>query len=218
MSPLQYYINCQHTQITNTRLSPAILNNVIKEGSSERLDHPNTFRLFLKHLQFLFRWIGACQLSKIKGDVSVVKTTKALKHTNPLHSPSTSTFSSILFNLLSVTFSNAYSRLHSHSAESQFRNQQKAQAEASGAEEEADLPVSWLCHISHKYWMHLSARQHAGDQVLQHSLSAPVCCQCNLTAVIYNSLAYSGAAPASCSISLPPTLSLGRLTSPQPSL
>lgn len=48
MSPLQHCINCQHTQIT--RLSPAILNNVIKEGSSEKLDHPNTFRLFLKHL------------------------------------------------------------------------------------------------------------------------------------------------------------------------
>lgn len=66
MSPLQHCINCQHTQITNTRLSPAILNNVIKEGSSERLDHPNTFRLFLKHLQFLFSWIWACQLSKIR--------------------------------------------------------------------------------------------------------------------------------------------------------
>lgn len=86
MSPLHHYINCQHTQITNTRLSPAILNNVIKEGSSERPDHPNTFRLLLKHLQFLFRWIWACQLSKIKGD-GVEKTTKALKHTNPLHSP-----------------------------------------------------------------------------------------------------------------------------------
>lgn len=119
MSPLQHYSNCQHTRITNTRLSSAILNKVIKAGSSERLDHPNTFRLFLKHLQFLFRRIWACQLSKIKGGVGMVKTTNALKHTNPLHFPSTN----ILFNLLSVTFSNAYSRLHSHSDESQLRNQ-----------------------------------------------------------------------------------------------
>lgn len=70
--------------------------------------------------------------------------------------------------------------------------------------EEADLTVSWHCQASYKYWMHLWATQHTGDQVVQHRLSAPACWQCNLTAVIYNSLAYFGAASASCSISPPP--------------
>lgn len=184
-------------------------------GSSERLDHPNTFRLFLKHLQFLFRQMRACQLSKIKGDVGLVKTTKAPRHTHTLHSAAPAPLASFsLFNLLSVTFSNAYSRLQSYSDSEISKRHKRNQAELWRKQ-------TWLhphCCTSHKYWMHLSASQHTGDQVVQHRLSALAHWQCNLTAVIYNSLAYFGAASASCSISLPPTLSLGWLTSPQPSL
>lgn len=165
--------------------------------------------------------MGACQLSKIKGDVGLVRTTKAPKHTHTLHSaapapppPPPRVLFAILFNLLSVTFSNAYSRLQSYSNSEISKRHKHNQAELWRKQ-------TWLypdCCTSHKYWMHLSASQHTGDQVVQHRLSAPAHWQCNLTAVIYNSLAYFGAASASCSISLPPTLSLGWLTSPQPSL
>lgn len=85
----------QHAQIMNLRLSPTILwFSVVCYGRKELCDsyQPSTSRLTLKHLQFLFRWMRAHQLSKTNGEVHSVKTTAAWKCTyhllsSPLPTP-----------------------------------------------------------------------------------------------------------------------------------
>lgn len=169
----------QHAQIMNLRLSPTILwFSVVCYRRKELCDsyQPSTSRLTLKHLQFLFRWMRAHQLSKTNCKVHSVKTTAAWKRTYHLLS-SPNTFFPIPFNLLSVALSNRHSRSKKYSKHSQLRNQHNAQPRVNGAAKGTDLRASRLCSTSHKYWMHLLANRGAGNRVVQPRLPAPMCCE-----------------------------------------
>lgn len=152
--------------------------------------------------------MGARQLSKIKGEAGLLKMTKAPKHTYTLHFP----LHRHPFHLSSVTHIPARQAILIAPSSKSSKTQNHKWAELWRKQtwlypDSAAIPINIGCTFRQ--------RQHAGDQVVQHRLSAPAQQQCSLTAVIYNSLAYFGVASASCSISPPPaTLSLGCLIPP----
>lgn len=83
----------EHAQITTIRLSPATVNNAIMGGSSERLDHPNTFRFVSQTFTVPFQTNGSMSAQQNQGWCWLGKDYKSPKtHTHsPFRCPRTPT-------------------------------------------------------------------------------------------------------------------------------